>query len=155
MKRTIFLLFTFVFLYNCTSNTIYKKPMDLIPKDTMAILIQEMIIASSSKNVKTLNLQRKINYFPFVYDRFKIDSTRFQKSSFYYTSKIDEYDEILAQVKKSLEVQKEKYSALKKRKDSINRDSLSKLKTKKPLKKDALKEPLEFSKKKKSVKIKN
>ena len=129
--------------------------MDLIPKDTMAILIQEMIIASSSKNVKTLNLQRKINYFPFVYDRFKIDSTRFQKSSFYYTSKIDEYDEILAQVKKSLEVQKEKYSALKKRKDSINRDSLSKLKTKKPLKKDALKEPLEFSKKKKSVKIKN
>jgi hypothetical protein len=121
----------------------------------MAILIQEMIIASSSKNVKTLNLQRKINYFPFIYDRFKIDSTRFQKSSFYYTSKIDEYDEILAQVKKSLEVQKEKYSALKKRKDSINRDSLSKLKTKKPLKKDALKEPLEFSKKKKSVKIKN
>ena len=50
--------------------------------------------------MKTLNLQRKINYFPFVYDRFKIDSTRFQKSSFYYTSKIDEYDEILAQVKK-------------------------------------------------------
>ena len=137
MKRLILLFSAFLFLSNCTSNTIYKKPTDLIPKDTMVILIQEMLIASASKNVKTINLQRKIDYFPFVYDRFKIDSTRFQKSSFYYISKIDTYTEILAQVKKGLEIEKEKY-----------RDSLSKLKRKKPIKKEALKEPLEFSKKK-------
>ena len=114
----------------------------------MVILIQEMLIASASKNVKTINLQRKIDYFPFVYDRFKIDSTRFQKSSFYYTSKIDAYNEILAKVKKGLEIEKEKYTVLKKRKDSINRDSVSKLNRKNPIKKEALKEPLEFSKKK-------
>tara|TARA_B110000240_G_C13427106_1_gene422062 strand:- start:183 stop:650 length:468 start_codon:yes stop_codon:yes gene_type:complete len=154
MKRLIFLFFAFIFLYNCTSNTIYKKPTDLIPKDSMVILIQQMLIASSSKNVKTINLQRKIDYFPFVYDRFKIDSTRFQKSSFYYISKIEAYDEILAGVKKGLEIEKEKYRVLKKRKDSINRDSVSKLNIKKPIKKDALKEPLEFSKKKKALKAK-
>ncbi|MEN8744985.1 MAG: DUF4296 domain-containing protein [Polaribacter sp.] len=148
MKKSILLFFAFSFFYNCTSNTIYKKPTDLIPKDTMVILIQEMLIASASKNVKTINLQRKIDYFPFVYDRFKIDSTRFQKSSFYYTSKIDAYNEILANVKKGLEIEKEKYTVLKKRKDSINRDSVSKLNRKKPIKKEALKEPLEFSKKK-------
>ena len=142
MKRLIFLFFAFIFLYNCTSNTIYKKPTDLIPKDSMVILIQQMLIASSSKNVKTINLQRKIDYFPFVYDRFKIDSTRFQKSSFYYTSKIDAYNEILAKVKKGLEIEKEKYTVLKKRQDSINRDSVSKLKVKKPIKKDALKNRL-------------
>jgi len=102
MKRLILLFSAFLFLSNCTSNTIYKKPTDLIPKDTMVILIQEMLIASASKNVKTINLQRKIDYFPFVYDRFKIDSTRFQKSSFYYISKIDTYTEILAQVKKEI-----------------------------------------------------
>ena len=148
MKRLIFLFSTFIFLSNCTSNTIYKKPADLIPKDSMVILIQQMLIASSSKNVKTINLQRKIDYFPFVYDRFKIDSTRFQKSSFYYISKIDTYTEILAQVKKGLEIEKEKYTVLKKRKDSINKDSVSKLNIKKPIKKDALKKPHEFSKKK-------
>ena len=148
MKKSILLFFAFSFFYNCTSNTIYKKPTDLIPKDTMVILIQEMLIASASKNVKTINLQRKIDYFPFVYDRFKIDSTRFKKSSFYYTSKIDAYNEILAKVKKGLEIEKEKYTVLKKRKDSINRDSVSKLNRKKPIKKEALKEPLEFSKKK-------
>ena len=94
MKKQIVFVFVVMFLYNCTSNTIYKKPTDLIPKDTMAILIHEMIIAASAKNIKTINLQRKINYFPFVYDRFKIDSTRFMKSSLYYTSRIDDYDEI-------------------------------------------------------------
>ena len=60
MKKSILLFFAFSFFYNCTSNTIYKKPTDLIPKDTMVILIQEMLIASASKNVKTINLQRKI-----------------------------------------------------------------------------------------------
>ena len=94
MKRLVFLFSAFIFLSNCTSNTIYKKPTALIPKDSMAILIHEMIVASSAKNIKTINLQRKINYFPFVYDRFKIDSTRFKESSLYYTSRIDDYDEI-------------------------------------------------------------
>ena len=149
MKKLIFLLFAFIFLYNCTSNTIYKKPSDLISKDSMAILIQEMILASSAKNVKTIHLQRKINYFPFVFDRFKIDSTRFKKSSFYYTSKIDEYEEILARVKENLDALKEKYSALKTIKDSIVRDSLDLLRVKKTLKKEYLKENFDFSKKSK------
>jgi len=149
MKKPIFLLFAFIFLCNCTSNTIYKKPSDLISKDSMVILIQEMILASSAKNVKTIHLQRKINYFPFVFDRFKIDSTRFKKSSFYYTSKIDEYEEILARVKVNLDALKEKYSALKIIKDSIVRDSIDRLRIKKPLKKEYLKENFDFSKKSK------
>ena len=82
----------------------------------MVILIQQMLIASSSKNVKTINLQRKIDYFPFVYDRFKIDSTRFQKSSFYYISKIEAYDEILAGSKKRVGNRKRKIPCLKKEK---------------------------------------
>jgi hypothetical protein len=154
MKNNILLLFTLIFLYNCTSNTIYQKPEDLIPKDSMAILIQEMIIASSAKNVKNINLQKKIDYFPFIYDRFKIDSARFQKSSFYYTSKIDEYDEILSKVKTNLEAEKEKYSLIKTKRDSINRDSLNKLKVKKPLKKDLIKDALDLKNKGKGLKTK-
>ena len=88
MKSTIFLLITVILFSGCISNTIYEKPNDLIPKDSMVLLIQEMTIASSAKMVKTVNLQRNINYFPFVFEKFKIDSTRFAKSSFYYTSKI-------------------------------------------------------------------
>jgi hypothetical protein len=99
----------------------------------MAILIQEMVIASSAKNMKNINLQKKINYFPFVYDRFKIDSTRFKKSNFYYTSKVEEYEEILEKVTLRLEAKKDKYAAIKKVKDSIKKDSITKIKDKNPI----------------------
>ena len=51
-------IFLFIFLVSCTSNTIFKEPKDLIPKDTMSLLIQEMMIASSAKNVKNINLEK-------------------------------------------------------------------------------------------------
>ena len=80
-------------------------------------------------------LQKKINYLPFVYDRFKIDSNRFDRSNFYYTSKVDDYLEILKDVEDKLKLRKKHYSKLKTLKDSIRKDSLDKLKGKRPLKK--------------------
>lgn len=125
-KLTYFLIF--IFLYSCTSNTIFEKPRDLIPKDTMSLLIQEMNIASSSKFIKNKNLQKNIEYMPLVYDRFRIDSVRFQTSNLYYMSKIDVYQEILTGAKNSLEQRKNFFDQLKKRKDSLRRDSIQKMK---------------------------
>ncbi|MDD7915431.1 DUF4296 domain-containing protein [Polaribacter ponticola] len=125
MKKISFLLFL-TFLISCTSNTILKEPEDLIPKDTMSLLIQEMMIATSSKYVKNKNLQKKINYMPFVFDRFRIDSTRFQVSNLYYMSKIDVYQEVFEDAKGNLEKQKEFYDREKNKLDSINRDSVKK-----------------------------
>ena len=99
-------LFVFLFLVSCTSNTILKEPEDLIPKDSMRLLIQEMMIASSAKYVKNKNLETKIEYMSLVYDQFKIDSVRFQTSNLYYMSKIDVYQEIFEDAKASLEKQK-------------------------------------------------
>ena len=93
MKKISYLLI-FIFLVSCTSNTILEKPKDLIPRDTMRLLIQEMMIASSAKYVKNKNLETKIEYMSLVYDQFKIDSVRFQTSNVYYMSKIDLYEEI-------------------------------------------------------------
>ena len=154
MKSTIFLLITVILFSSCISNTIYEKPNDLIPKDSMVLLIQEMTIASSAKMVKTVNLQRNINYFPFVFEKFKIDSTRFAKSSFYYTSKIDEYEEILIKVEESLRGAKEKYNDLKTKRDSIVRDSLNKIKVKKPKNKNATKENIDLLKNSKYSRVK-
>ena len=88
MKNLSYLL-VFLCLFSCTSNTIFEKPEDLIPKDTMSLLLQELSIASSSKFMKNKNFEKKINYMPLVYDQFKIDSTRFKTSNLYYMSKID------------------------------------------------------------------
>lgn len=128
MKKLTY-LFVFICLLSCTSNTIFEKPQDLIPKDTMSILIQELSIASSSKFMKNKNFEKKVNYMPFVYDRFKIDSTRFQTSNLYYMSKIDVYQSILEDAKTSLETKKKFFEKIIKHKDSLRKDSIKNKKT--------------------------
>ena len=126
MKNRIFLLLVII-ISSCTSNTIFEKPKDLIPKDSMSILVQEMMIASSSKFFKNKDLQKNIDYMPFVYDRFQIDSVRFQSSNMYYMTKIDEYQEIFDDAKLSLEAKKKLYDDMKTNLDSIRKDSIKKL----------------------------
>ncbi len=122
----------------------------------MSLLIQEMNIASSSKYIKNKNLEKKINYMPLVYDRFHIDSIRFQTSNLYYMTKIDLYQEILTDAKTSLEKQKNYFDGIKKRKDSLRKDSISKNKVlqRKNNKKDTLDKDLEINNKWDKVKLK-
>ena len=106
MKKAVLLLMV-LFLGSCTSKTILKKPKDLIPKDTMVLLLTDLNIAKSAYNKKNLNNERNINYVALVYNKYKIDSTRFLNSNYYYTSKLEEYDLIFKEVKKSLLLQRE------------------------------------------------
>ena len=124
--RKLSYLFIFIFLVSCTSNTIFEKPKDLIPRDTMSLLVQEMLIASSSKFIKNKNLEKKVNYMPLVYDRFKIDSTRFQISNLYYMSKIDLYQDIMEDAKNSLKERKAVFDEIKKQNDSVRKESIEK-----------------------------
>lgn len=136
MKKLSYLL-AFLILGSCTSNTIFEKPTDLIPKDTMSLLVQEMMIASSATYIKNKNMERKINYMPLVYDKFLIDSIRFQTSNLYYMSKIDEYKLIFEDAKNSLKEQKAYFDNVKSTKDSLRLDSIKRNKDLKK-KKDSL-----------------
>ena len=127
MKKLSY-IFVISLLVSCTSNTILKEPKDLIPRDTMNLLIQDMVIALSAKHVKTINNQKKINYMPFIDDKYKIDSSRFQKSNFYYLSKIDLYEEMLNNVVDNLAKRKDVYTKLSDRLDSIRKDSIKRSK---------------------------
>lgn len=128
MKKLSY-LFVFIFLVSCTSNTILKEPEDLIPKDTMRLLIQEMMIASSAKFVTNKKLETKIEYMQLVYDQFKIDSTRFQTSNLYYMSKIDDYQKIFEEALNALEKEKKVLDDLITKQDSIRKDSIDKIKS--------------------------
>ena len=127
-------IFIFTLFASCTSNTIFEKPKDLIPKDTMSLLLQEMKIAASSKHIKNKNLEKNINYMPLVYNKFKIDSTRFKTSNLYYMSNVDLYQEILEDVQNKLQAEKDKYSKIRNRIDSIRQDSIKNIKLRKPKK---------------------
>lgn len=143
MKNTPYIFVLFL-VFSCTSNTIFEKPKDIIPKDTMSLLIQDMMIASSAKFIKNKKKQIKINYMPFVFDIYKIDSSRFKNSNYYYMTQIDVYEEILTNAETSLKKRKRVLKKLKKKLNSIKKDSLKTLKKKTTLEADAVEEPTLF-----------
>lgn len=127
--KYIFVIIVCVFLTFCTSNTILKKPDNLISKDKMADVLTDMLLATGGKNIKNLNLERKINYFPLVYEKHQIDSLQFEESSAFYISRIDDYNDLLKEVNKRLSTKKDELKAIKKIKDSISKvrkDSIKK-----------------------------
>ena len=102
MSKYIYILCIGFFIVACTSNTIIKKPDNLIPKDQMVDLLTDMLLSAGGQSVKNVDLQRRINYFPTVFEKYNIDSVRFKESNYYYTSRIDDYDEILGKVDERL-----------------------------------------------------
>ncbi len=126
MKKYWIILITLFIFASCTSNSIYEKPKDLISKDTMVLLLKDLYLAAAAKNVKNKQLQRRFSYVPLVYEKYKIDSTRFQASNLYYTSKIDVYEPLFDEVLKKLEDERTLYARQKRVKDSTRQDSIKK-----------------------------
>lgn len=129
-KEIYIVVFSCFMFVSCTSNTIYEEPKDLIQKDTMALLLKDMYLAVAAKNVTNKNSQRRFSYIPLVYEKYKIDSARFQRSNLYYTSKIDIYEPLLEGILKDLEADRKLFARQKKVRDSIRKDSISKAKKK-------------------------
>lgn len=96
-------------LASCTSRTIYKKPDNLIGKEKMIIVWTDLYIAMGAKSVKTITGENEINYIPLVLKKHKIDSIQFSKSNIYYTSRIEEYEEMFEEVQKRLKEVKNIY----------------------------------------------
>jgi hypothetical protein len=121
MNRFLYILFGSLFLINCTSNTIIKKPDNLIPKEEMVNLLTDMLLASGGQHIKNTEQQRDVNYFPLIFEKYHIDSTRFKESNFYYTSRIDDYEDILNQVAARLTKIKSEIDSERVIQDSIKR----------------------------------
>ena len=57
MNKFFYILFLALFLINCTSNTIIKKPDNLISKDEMVNILTDLFLANGGKNIKYINFQ--------------------------------------------------------------------------------------------------
>ncbi|WP_442264654.1 DUF4296 domain-containing protein [Tenacibaculum sp. ZS6-P6] len=124
MKNLILFVLYISLCLACTGNTIYKEPDNLIPRDSMVSLLTDMHIAAAAKPIKNLDQKRDLNYMQLVYDKYKIDSLRFEQSNTFYTSKIDEYDKLLKDVRRSLEAKASVYQFEKNKRDSIKKSKL-------------------------------
>ncbi len=127
MKKISYFLLLSVFFMACTSNTIIKKPDHLISKNQMVDLLTDMFIAAGAENIKNIDLERNVNYYPLVFEKYGIDSTRFKESNYYYTSQIDDYEKILKKVNERLKAIKDKLDFEIKLQDSLRNDSLRNL----------------------------
>lgn len=108
MKNIIYIV-VFVLILSCESRTKFEKPENLIPKAQMVDLLTDMHLASGTLGIKNKNSKKKENYMALVYEKYKIDSTQFAASNTYYTSNVDEYEEIFEEVEKRLSKLKDEH----------------------------------------------
>lgn len=102
---------------SCDSNTIIKKPANLIPKDKMVEVLSDVYISKSARSLKNNNGDRNINYHSFVYKNHNIDSISFHQSLKYYSSDIKQNEEILKLVKEKIDKQSELITNKKQKKE--------------------------------------
>jgi hypothetical protein len=126
MKNIVHTIFIFILAASCTSNTIYEKPKNLISKSKMVDILVDIYLAEGAKSVENKDLERLVDYMPLVYEKHKIDSLQFAESNFYYTSKIDDYEDIFKKVNNRLKTMKTEYETMQKVEDSIKQGKLYK-----------------------------
>ncbi len=139
MKKNVLFLGFVSLLLACTSNTIYEKPKDLIPKEKMVALLTDMFLANSAIISPNKSGKRNVKYTPLVYKKYHIDSAQFKRSNRYYTSNIKEYKAIYQEVLINIEKLEKKYKALQNKRDSI--ENVKKDSIKENMKKKRLKDP--------------
>ena len=117
---TIFVCF--LLFLSCTSNTILEPPKDLIPKEKMISIFVDLHLAQAAKNIKNLKEKRNENYFQLVYDKYQIDTIKFNESNEYYASLIDEYHAMFVEVEDRLTKLEEQYMEEREIEDSLKKE---------------------------------
>ena len=123
LLRCIIIFLAVLLWVSCTSNTILKKPKDLIKKKEMVALITDLYLAKAMKESGNLNIDiwkkenRDHQMYQWILQKHQIDTGRFENSNYYYCSVMDEYDEIHQKALKNLKDTLQKIMQL----DSINK----------------------------------
>lgn len=129
-KKLIILCCVLVGLSSCYKYNKPDKPKNLVPKDKMAhiLLDLKLIGAVTGKDKKVLD-SAKVDPEPYIYKKYNIDSAQFAESNAYYTYYMDDYAEIYAKVKDSLNKLKTYYTTLleEERLEKRKKDSLQKI----------------------------
>jgi len=107
--KVFYFLFMVFLIFSCTDKVNYEKPEDLIDKEKMTNLLYDMHLAVGTSNIKNVHLEKNRNYMSLVFHKYGVDSTQFATSNIYYTSNINEYEEIYEEVQRRLDTIKNFY----------------------------------------------
>ena len=92
----------------------------MISQEQMVDLLVDMQLAVGAKSVKNIE-EKRSNYMPLIYEKYGVDSARFARSNFYYSTTIDDYTKILQAVSVRLDTLKNKHENLLRANDSIEK----------------------------------
>ena len=121
MKNSISILLVLLALSSCVEN-LMEKPDNLIPRDKMVVILEEMTILNGARehraNIKVLK-ENGIDPTQHLFEKFNIDSTTFVESDRYYASFPLEYVSMYEEIEASLIKKKEILDERKKISDSL------------------------------------
>lgn len=121
MKKLISILLVVFALVSCVEKLI-EKPDNLIPRDKMITILEEMAILNGAREHKANILVLKeygIEPTQYLFEKYDIDSTIFVESDRYYASIPLEYVSMYEEIEASLTEKKEILEKKKKINDSL------------------------------------
>jgi len=98
----VYTIILVLFFLGCKDDINYEKPEGLLKKSEMIDVLYDMHLAVGTSNLPNIYLEKNRNYMALIYKKYGIDSTRFAESNLYYTSHIQEYEEIFEEVERRL-----------------------------------------------------
>ena len=127
MKKLLGLLTAFFFLASCQDVSRTSKPDNLIPEDKMVEVLTELSILYGARSYnKNLMEEKGINAYPYLTQKFEIDSTQLVQSNNYYAQNYKQYKRIYDRVKERLELLMAEYDSIRELKEK-KRDSLRRI----------------------------
>ncbi len=117
--RVLALLTVVCTLISC-NETLLKKPENLIPKDKMVQILQDLAIVNAAKttNVQVLR-ENDVEPMDYIFNKYDIDSLQLVESDRYYASLPVEYEEIYKEIEANLEREGKALEEQKKINDSL------------------------------------
>ena len=124
MKKLLGILTALILLASCQDIDRTPKPDNLIPEDKMVEVLTELSILHGARSYnKSLMEEKGINAYPYLTNKFGIDSVQLVQSNNYYAENYKEYQMIYDRVKERLEILMEQYDSIremeKEKKDSL------------------------------------
>lgn len=137
MKKVIAIL---LLIFTCAcAEKLLEKPDNLIPKDKMVEILNDMVILNAAKGTNVAVLRsHDIEPMEYIYTKYAIDSLQFLESDRYYASIPKEHEKIYMAVEAKLIKEEERLSNAKKERDSLNRIKKEADRLQKKIAKDSL-----------------
>lgn len=129
------------FLAGCQDVKRPIKPVNLISKDKMVLILSESYTGNAARSINNRIMRDEvIELDSLIFKKFNIDSLQFAQSNAYYASQFNDYIEILKKVEERLVAQKAEIDTLMIREAKIKKDSIEAARENRKLKKDSTSE---------------